>query len=174
MNSAYLASVVPMELADNSRVWIYQSSRPLGDMETTEIKEQLHQFYIQWKSHGAPVKGWATVFFNRYVVFIADENFVTLGGCSMDEAQRMVKSLERQYQLTLFDRLSITFLVKEKIEMLPLNQVQYALDKGFVSRDTPMFNNLVSTKKEFIESWISPLSSTWLAARVLMPEVQAN
>ena len=92
----------------------------------------------------------------------------------MDEAQRMVKSLERQYQLTLFDRLSITFLVKEKIEMLPLNQVQYALDKGFVSRDTPMFNNLVSTKKEFIESWISPLSSTWLAARVLMPEVQAN
>ncbi len=169
MNSAQLAGIVPQELADHSRVWIYQSSRPFSDREATEINEQLYQFYTQWKSHGADVKGWARVFFNRYVVFIADETEVPLGGCSMDDAQRVVKSLERQYQVTLFDRLTITFLVNEKIEMLPLNQVQYALDKGFINKDTPMFNNLVATKKDFLELWISPLHGTWLASKVMLP-----
>ena len=81
----------------------------------------------------------------------------------------MIKSLERQYQMTLFDRLSITFWVKDKIEMLPLNQVQYALDKGFINKDTPMFNNLVATKKDFIEHWLTPMSQTWLASKVMLP-----
>jgi len=163
-----LFSVIPAELADNSSVWIFQSSRPLGDKEVVEMNDQLHHFYSQWKSHGDPVKGWAQVFFNRYVVIIADENTIKLGGCSKDDSMRVIKSFERQYQITLFDRLSITFLIKDKIEMLPLNQVQYAIDKGFISKDTLMFNNLVATKKEFVEKWLSPISETWLAGRVLL------
>lgn len=169
MTSTELKNIIPAELADSSRVWIYQGSRPFGDKEVVEINEQLHQFYSHWMSHGAPVKGWARVFHNRFVVLIADETSVPLGGCSMDDSQRMIKSLERQYQMTLFDRLSITFWVKDKIEMLPLNQVQYALDKGFINKDTPMFNNLVATKKDFIEHWLTPMSQTWLASKVMLP-----
>ena len=169
MDSKELRELVPADLADSSRVWIYQSSRPFGEKEILEINDQLHHFYSQWMSHGIAVKGWAKVFFNRYIVIFADETDMPLGGCSMDSSMRVIKSIERQYQLTLFDRLSITFLVKGKIEMLPLNQVQYAIDNGFINKDTQMFNNLVATKKDFIEKWLSPLSQTWLASRVLLP-----
>ena len=129
--------IVPAELADNSKVWIYQASRPLGEKEVIEIDDQLHHFYSQWMSHGQPVAGWAKVFFSRFIVIMADETNVPLGGCCMDDSQRVIKSFERQYQIKLFDRLSITFLIKDKIEMLPLNQVRYALDNGFITMDTP-------------------------------------
>ena len=169
MGSKELYEIIPQDLADNSKVWIYQASRPFGEKEIVEINEQLHHFYTQWMSHGARVKGWAKVFFNRYIVIIADETDVPLGGCSIDGSMDLVKSIERQYQLTMFDRLSITFLIKDKLEMLPMNQVQYAIDKGFITKDTQMFNNLVATKKDLVEKWLSPLSQTWLGARVKFP-----
>jgi hypothetical protein len=157
---------VPHDFDDASKVWIYQSSRPFSNREIVEINDQLHHFYTQWMSHGAPVKGWASVVFDRYIIMMADETENVLGGCSMDDAQRVIKSLERQYQVKLFDRLTLSFYVKEKIEMLPFNQVQYALDKGFISGDTLMFNNLVATKHDLLHRWIVPMSTTWLAGKV--------
>lgn len=166
MNQIEIAQLIPEDFADNSRVWIYQSSRPFSDKENTEINEQLYQFYVQWQVHGAPLKGWAQLIFNRFVVFIADETNVPISGCSIDSSVRIVKSIERQYDVKLFDRMSITFLVKNKPEVLPLNQVQYALDKGYINENTLLFNNLVATKKEMLENWLQPLNKSWLAQQL--------
>ena len=46
---AQLAQLLPTHFADNSKVWIYQSSRPFGEKEEKEINEQLEQFAVQWK-----------------------------------------------------------------------------------------------------------------------------
>ena len=54
---------IPTELSDDSRVWIFQSSRPFNDKETLEINEQLKNFYLQWQTHGEPVKGWGELLF---------------------------------------------------------------------------------------------------------------
>ena len=66
----------------------------------------------------------------------------------------------------MFDRLMLTFLVKGKAEMLPLNQIPYALEKGYISMDTPLFNNLVNTKAELMSNWLIPIKDSWLAARL--------
>ena len=166
MNIKELQSIIPSVFADDSRVWIYQCNRPFTDKETMEINEQLRQFYTQWMSHDEPVKGWATVLFNRYIVIMADENVVKLGGCSTDDSMKVIKSFERQYQVILFDRLSFTFLVKDKTEMLPMNQLQYAIDNNFINKDTLFFNNTVGTKKELLEKWLIPIGESWIASRV--------
>jgi hypothetical protein len=166
MNNFDISSLIPSDFSDNSRVWVYQSSRPLSDKEELEINEQLYQFYAQWQAHGAPVKGWAKLLFRRFVVFMADESKVTVSGCSTDSSVRIVKSLERQYDINLFDRLSITFLVKEQPEVLPLGQVQYAIDKGYIDGDTLLFNNLVGTKADLQRNWLQPLKFSWLKDRV--------
>jgi len=170
MYQSVLQQIVPAGFADNSRVWIYQSSRPFNEQEVREIREQLHQFYSQWQSHGAPVKGWADLLFERFVVLMADETEVGVGGCSTDSSVRVLKSLERQYNVSFFDRLSITFLVKGQPEMLPMNQVQYAIDKGFIDGDTLLFNNLVADKKALLSQWLQPLKNSWLSTRVLLPD----
>jgi hypothetical protein len=169
MLSSELSTLIPSDFPDNARVWIYQSSRAFIEKEANEVNEQLHQFYAHWLSHGEPVKGWAQLLFRQFVVIIADETDVTVSGCSTDSSVRIIKSLERQYSVNFFDRLMLTFLVKGNAEMLPLNQVQYAIDKGYINGDTPLFNNTLTSKKELMENWLVPLKDSWLARQVTLP-----
>ncbi len=166
-----LTHLIPSEFSEHSRVWIYQSSRAFIEKEANEVNEQLFQFYSQWQAHGAPVKGWAKLLFGQFVVVLADESDVEVTGCSTDSSVRVIKSLERQYDVNFFDRMMITFLRKGKADMLPFNQIQYALDKGFIDKDTLLFNNVVTTKKELLEKWLVPLSQSWLADRVNLDAV---
>ncbi|MBL7719087.1 MAG: hypothetical protein JNL72_09660 [Flavipsychrobacter sp.] len=172
MSSAELHTILPAEFSDSARVWIYQSSRAFIEKEANEVNEQLYQFYSQWLSHGEPVKGWAKLLFRQFIVIIADEQDVAVSGCSTDSSVRIIKSLERQYSVNFFDRLMLTFLVKGKAEMLPLHQVQYALDKGYITGDTTLFNNTVTTKGELLQRWLVPLKETWLASQVSLPAAQ--
>lgn len=158
---------LPAELSPQSRTWIFQCNRPLREQEVIEMDEQLYNFYIQWTSHGEPVKGWAKVLFNQFIVVIADQSDTHVGGCSTDSMFRVLKSFERQYGIDLFDRLTITFLVNNKVEPLPLHQVKYALEKGYIETDTLLFNNLVETKEQLEKSWLVPLSKSWLWNRIV-------
>jgi len=169
-----LKSLIPGDFDDNARVWIYQGSRAFIEKEEKEINEQLLQFYTQWQAHGAPVKGWAKLLFRQFVVIIADETDVMVSGCSTDSSVRVVKSIERQYDVNFFDRMMITFLVKNKAEMLPFNQVQYAIENGYINKDTLLFNNVVTTKKELLEKWLVPLNESWLGNRVTLQDKVAG
>ena len=161
-----LQHIIPSDFNDDSKVWIYQSNRRFTEQQQTEIDEQLSQFYTQWTTHGAPVKGWAKLIFGQFIVVMADESASSISGCSTDGMVRLIKSIERQYDTHLFDRLTLTFLVKGEPQMLPLGQVQYAIDKGYIDADTLFFNNVVTTKAELMNSWLVPVKDTWLASRL--------
>ncbi len=66
----------------------------------------------------------------------------------------------------MFDRTTLAFVVKDKIQLLPLSQLQYAVDNGFIDADTLYFNNLVQTKEELETKWIVPVKDSWLKNRV--------
>ena len=166
MENFDVSQLLPSDFSDASRVWIYQSTRPFNEQQVLEINEQLDHFVQQWNAHGAPVKGFGQVLFGRFIVLMADESQEPVSGCSTDSSVRVIKSIERQYDCNLFDRLSITFLKDGKPEVLPMNQIAYALEKGFLSHDTSLFNNLVATKKEMETQWLQPLSESWLAPRL--------
>ncbi|MBC7553399.1 MAG: hypothetical protein H7257_05425 [Taibaiella sp.] len=169
-----LITMLPEDFSDQSRVWVYQCSRAFIEKEENEVNEQLYQFYTQWQAHGAPVKGWARLLFRQFIVVMADETMVQVSGCSTDSSVRVIKSLERQYDVNFFDRMMLTFLRKGKAEMLPFNQVQYALDKGFIDRDTLLFNNVVTSKAELLTQWLVPVNDSWLAGRVEFPQAGSH
>ena len=62
--------------------------------------------------------------------------------------------------------MTLAFVVKEKIQLLPLTQLQYAADNGFIDGDTLYFNNLVQTKEELENKWIIPIKDSWLKTRI--------
>lgn len=158
-------SLVPEDFDADSRVWIYQCNRMFMMSEALHIESLLEDFLANWKSHGTPVKGYANLFFGQFIVLMADENAATVGGCSTDSSTRMIKEIEKLYGVNMFDRLSMAFLVKDKVEMLPLPQIQYAIEQGFISPDTIYFNNLVQTKKDWLQKWMVPAKESWLASR---------
>jgi hypothetical protein len=162
-----LENIIPADFPNESKVWIYQCNRPFNEQEVIELNEQLINFYTQWQSHGHDVKGWAQVIYNQFIVVMADENATGVSGCSTDSMVRIIKSFERQYQVELFDRLTITFLIKDKVEPLPFHQIKYALEKGFIETDTILFNNTIDTKTKLLHEWQIPLDKSWLWKRIV-------
>ena len=158
---------LPEDFADSSRVWIYQSSRLFFISEALEMEDMLNDFAANWKSHGTPVKGFANLFFGRFIVLMADETATGVSGCSTDSSVHLIKSIEEKYKVQMFDRQNLAFVVKDKIELLPLSQLEYAVENNFINADTLYFNNTVLSKKEMVEKWIIPVKDSWLAKRVV-------
>jgi hypothetical protein len=157
---------LPNDFAESSRVWIYQSSRLFFISEALEMEDMLNEFATNWKSHGAPVKGFANLFFGQFVVLMADETATGVSGCSTDSSVHLIKSIEEKYKVQMLDRQNLAFIVKDKIQLLPLSQLEYAVENNFINADTLYFNNTVLTKKEMIEKWIIPVKESWLAKRL--------
>lgn len=165
MNLDY-QSLLPADFHKSSKVWIYQSSRMLGIGEALEVEDMIEQFVQSWKSHGTPVKGYANLFFGRFFVLMADETATGVSGCSTDSSVRLIKDIEQRLKIQLFNREQLAFVVKDKIEYIPLQQLQYAIDHGFITAETLYFNNLVSTKEELLEKWIVPVKNSWLSKKL--------
>ena len=157
---------IPTDFTDDSKVWIYQSSRLFLMSEAFEIEDILNDFVAGWKSHGDEVKGYANLFFGQFIVLMADESATGVSGCSTDSSVRLVKAIEQKFSVSLFDRLSLAFMVKEKVQLLPLGQLEYAAGNKFITEDTLYFNNTVLTKKELLDKWIIPVKDSWLANKV--------
>ena len=154
---------IPEEFNEDSRVWIYQSSRLFLISEALELEEILNSFVEQWTSHGATVKGYANLFFGRFIILIADETATGVSGCSTDSSVRLLKSIEEKFDIQLFDRQSLAFILKDKIEIIPMQQVTYAIQHKFITENTLFFNNTITSKKDLVQKWIVPASETWLS-----------
>jgi hypothetical protein len=158
--------LIPENFDDSSRVWVYQAGRIFGLPEALQIETLLEDFVANWKSHGTPVKGYANLLFGQFVVFIADETDTGVSGCSTDSSVRAVKEIEQLFNTNMFDRLSLAFLRDNKVQLLPLQQLNYAIENGFINGDTIYFNNLVQTKKDLLHNWMVPVKNSWLASRL--------
>ena len=159
--------LIPEDFNNNSHVWVYQSNRGFTIKETIQIEELLRNFARGWKSHGTPVKGYANVFFGQFIILMADETAMGVSGCSTDSSVRLIKNIEQDFHVELFDRLMLAFIIQERITLLPLSKISTYLDNGLISTDTLYFNNTILTKKELLNNWIIPVKKSWLAARVL-------
>lgn len=165
MNNADYRHLLPADFHPGSRVWIYQCNRLFTVTEAIQVEDLLEQFTAGWNSHGTPVKGWASLFFGRFLVLMADETATGVSGCSTDSSVRLVKQMEQLFSVTLFDRQLLAFIIKDNIQLLPLPQVQYAINNNFVQPDTVYFNNLVQTKEELENNWMIPVKDSWLGKR---------
>jgi len=170
MNLEY-GQYIPADFHPTSRVWVYQSNRLFTIGEAFEIESILKEFLEQWNSHGVPVNGYANLLFGQFLIFMADETATGVSGCSTDSSVRVVKKVESLFKVNMFDRQTLAFVIKDKIQVLPMTQLGYAVQNHFITPDTLYFNNLVNTKDQLLKDWIIPVKQSWLAKR---KEVAAN
>ena len=161
-----LQEILPADFLPHSKVWIYQSSRLFGMSEAFELEELFEQFLKGWTSHSSPVKGYANLFYGQFIILIADETATKVGGCSMDTCVHFIKSLEQKFKIDLLNRQNLAFYIKDKVQLLPLPQLNHALENGFITGDTLYFNNLVATKEELLSNWLIPAKDSWLGRKI--------
>ena len=167
MNTS-IEHLIPADFAATSRVWVYQSNRLLGIAEALQVEEELENFSKEWRSHGAPVKAKSFLFFGQFIVLMADETTIPVGGCSTDSSVHFIKKLEQKYSVSLLDRTQLAFIVNQKVQLLPLAQLTYAVEKNFINADTLYFNNTVTNKNELLHNWIIPIKDSWLQRRLTL------
>src|SRR5262245_59370565 len=96
--------LIPADFAQDSRVWVYQSSRLFALSEALHIEELLNSFTTNWQSHGDAVKGFGNLFFGQFIVLMADERATGVSGCSTDSSVRLIKQIEQLFKVNMFDR----------------------------------------------------------------------
>jgi hypothetical protein len=79
----------------------------------------------------------------------------------------LIKNIEQDFGVELFDRLMLAFIIQERIQLLPLSKIGSYLDNGLITKNTLYFNNTILTKKELLNNWIIPVKESWLSVRVL-------
>jgi hypothetical protein len=148
-------------MPDSSRVWVYQSNRILNDAEVSEINKMAQHFVPSWDAHGAILSSSITVHHHLFIVILVDEQVTQISGCAIDKSVAFIKRVEQQLNIHFFDRMNVAYQKDNMIETCTMHEFQTLLNEGKVDDQTLVFNNLVSTKKEFDTNWKIPLQKSW-------------
>ena len=149
------------ELPEDARVWIYQSNRSFTPEEQGQLTTQLKDYLEEWTAHGNELLASFEIRYNRFIVIGANQNVHAVSGCSLDALVRFIQQLEQAYNVTLLDRMNVSYRQGEYIAYKPLIEFKKMVKDKAVSAQTIVFNNLVNTKWEYEEHWEVPLQESW-------------
>jgi hypothetical protein len=149
-------------LPDQAKVWLYQCSRPLQKAEITAIRNVAEEFLSDWESHGIPVEGAIDVVKDHFIRIAAFTDEPSMCGRAQDAQVNFVKEIELKLSLVLTDRLELAFDIGNVINIIQMNAIETNISEGTITAETVFFDNLVSSKAEFLNSWSVPASASWL------------
>jgi len=154
------------EMANDAQIWIYQSNRELTESEVSEIQKKLLVFVGEWAAHGNKLAAAAEVFYNRFIVLCADKNQAVPSGCSIDTSVHFIKEIEKEFQISLFDRMIIAYEKNGKVNSFNFSQLDELLANKVIDDNTFIFNNTITTKAELENNWKIPLKNSWLKVTI--------
>lgn len=150
-----------MNFSENSKVWIYQSNRELFAAEVDQISKILHDFTTGWMAHNNQLKATAEIRYNRFIILVVDETQAGASGCSIDKSVKLMKELEQEFNINLFDRFNIAYRDGDIIKSVGRFEFEDLIKQGKVDTGTVVFNNLVPTLKDLATQWEVPFKNSW-------------
>ena len=148
-------------LPEHSRVWIYQANRSFTNDEIFEIEKKLNVFIKDWTAHGQDLESGYKIVYKRFIVIALNQNLNAATGCSIDASVHFIQDLEKQYDIDLMDKMNVSYKQGEFIAYKPLKDFKRMAKDRAVSKNTIVFNNLVTNIVEFNENWEVPASESW-------------
>lgn len=148
-------------LPEESRVWIYQANRSFAPEEITEIESKLNVFIENWTAHGSNLQASYLIKYKRFIVIGLNQNLNNATGCSIDASVHFIQQLEKEYNVDLMDKMNVSYKQGEFIAYKPLTDFKKMAKQRAISKNTIVFNNLVSNIAEFKDNWEVPASESW-------------
>ncbi len=152
-----------MNISENSRVWIYQSNRPFTTDEQEAISHHLAVFIKEWQAHGQQLAAAFEIRYNRFIILSVDEEIAEASGCSIDKSVSLMKAIEQEFGLSLFDRLNIAYREGDEIKSCDRQDFESLIAEGKIHENSIVFNNLVQTKADLNTKWEVAFRQSWHA-----------
>jgi len=148
-------------LPEESRVWIYQANRSFTEQEIDDIKSRLNVFIENWTAHGSDLQSGYLIKYKRFIIIGLNQNLNKATGCSIDASVNFIQQLEKDYSVDLLDKMNVSYKQGEFVAYKPLSDFRKMAKDKAVSKNTIVFNNLVTNIAEFNENWEVPASESW-------------
>lgn len=148
-------------LPEESRVWIYQANRSFSDEEISEIEDRLNIFIENWTAHGSDLQSGFTIKYKRFIIIALNQNLNKATGCSIDASVHFIQQLEKDYNVDLMDKMNVSYKQGDFIAYKTLLDFKKMAKDNAVSKNTIVFNNMVTNIAEFNENWEVPASESW-------------
>ncbi|WP_304144201.1 ABC transporter ATPase [Mesoflavibacter zeaxanthinifaciens] len=148
-------------LPEHSRVWIYQANRSFSEEELTEIKQKLDTFITNWTAHGSDLNAGYDIRYKRFIILAVDQTSQSATGCSIDASVRFIQQLEKDYNVDLMDKMNVSYKQGQFVAHKTLLDFKKMVKDKAVSKNTIVFNNLVTNIGELNENWEVPAEQSW-------------
>ena len=148
-------------LTETARVWIYQANRSFSEEELVEISTALDRFVSEWTAHGSNPKAGYEIKYKRFIVIALDQDYASASGCSIDASVHFIQQLEKEYNVDLLDKMNVSYKQGPYIAYKTLQDFKKMAKDKAISKNTIVFNNLVTNKYEYVNHWEVPASESW-------------
>ncbi|MEE9408468.1 MAG: ABC transporter ATPase [Polaribacter sp.] len=148
-------------IPDNSKVWIYPSSRKFYPNEIEVIEEKVKAFVESWKSDDESFKASYKFLYNRFIVLFADDEDSALNNTDIDASVSFIIALQNEYKVELLDKMNACFKQGEFVQYKDLKDFKKLIKNRAVTAKTIIFDNLVTSKQDFDSFWEIPIEESW-------------
>ncbi|WP_044397634.1 hypothetical protein [Lacinutrix sp. Hel_I_90] len=148
-------------LPEESKIWIYQANRSFSEIELEQIKEKLNTFIANWTAHGSDLEAGYEIRYKRFIILAINQESQAATGCSIDASVHFIQQLEKEYDVDLMDKMNVSYKQGEYVAYKTLTDFRIMAKQKAVSKNTIVFNNLVTNIAEFNENWEVPASESW-------------
>lgn len=143
------------------RIIIYPASRPFTAKESKIITEKIFDFLGTWAAHGKPLSASFKIEKNQFIVIAVDEEKEVASGCSIDALSGVMRQLDQEFSLGLFDRMKASFVENGEIKTMKLQDFRKGLKDGTISKEIEVFDFSKDTYVAFLSDFLLPLRRSW-------------
>ena len=151
--------LVPFDsLPGTARVYYYPSSRKFYPDELAGLKAKVEAFCqgLDGSKIGYRLE------YDRFLLFFVSD-VTPLSIEQNDELVAFVLDLEKEYEVSLLDKVNVCFKQGEFVQRKEIREFKKLIKSRSVSKRTVVLDPMINTKAEFQSNWEVPLSESWLA-----------
>lgn len=143
------------------RIIIFPASRPILENEQSDICQKTSTFLEKWKAHGEPLFAEIEIVYQQFIIIKIDETQTMASGCSLDNLNGIMREIEAQYQLGIFNRMKACFLENNEVKTMPLAGFRSAIKESKINHNIQVFDFSVANADDFQKKFLLPLNESW-------------
>ena len=148
-------------LPPNAKVWIYQSDSNLSSTDVELIEKEVKFFLNNWSTHNKEIESSYEIRYNRFLIIGLNENINSASGCSIDKSVNFIKNLQSILKVNFLNRLDVAYKIGNEINSISLLEFQNMIRENKLSKDSIVYNNMIDTKKLYLNNWETTIENSW-------------
>ena len=156
--------IIPFdEITEDSKLWIFPSSRKFYPQELNDLNKKLVAFLENWNNKNTPLTCAYRLIYDRFIVIAVDTTSLILTIETHNNLTDFIQKLEQEYSILLMDKINVCYKQGDFVQYKDIKDFKQMIKNKGVSPKTTVFNNMITTKEELSDFWEINIMDSWLS-----------